>query len=84
MILGFRPQGSFKVQRIFRVDLLTILNKGRGIHGSRYISMAQLIETVKIVKEAKIKPVVTETLPLKEAEQVHQLLQTSRITGKGD
>jgi len=82
VILGFRPTSVFKVQPIFRVNPLVVLAKGLEIHGSRYVSMAELIESVKIVKQGKIKPVVTQTFPLEEAERVHQLLQENRITGR--
>lgn len=82
VILGYRPPEVFKVQPTFRVDPLVVLSKGIEIHGSRYVSMAELIEAVKIVEQAKIKPIVTQTFPLEEAEQVHQLLQGNKITGR--
>lgn len=82
VVLGFRPPHVFKVDPTFRVDPLSVLNKGLEIHGSRYISMAELIESVKIVKEGKIKPVVTQTFPLEEAERVHQLVLANKITGR--
>jgi D-arabinose 1-dehydrogenase-like Zn-dependent alcohol dehydrogenase len=44
--------------------------------------MAELIEVVKIVKQGKIKPIVTQTFHLEEAERVHQLLRENRITGR--
>lgn len=82
VILGYRPPEVFKVQPTFRVDPLVVLAKGIEIHGSRYVSMAELIEAVKIVKQGKIKPIVTQTFPLEEAEKVHQLLQENSITGR--
>ncbi|MDI7258574.1 MAG: zinc-binding dehydrogenase [Thermodesulfobacteriota bacterium] len=82
VILGFRPPSVFKVEPIFRVDPLMVLSKGLEIHGSRYISMAELIETVKIVQQGKIKPIVTQTFPLEEAEKAHQLILTNRVTGR--
>lgn len=82
VILGFRPPHVFKVEPIFSVDPLIVLSKGLEIHGSRYVSMAELIESVKMVKEGKIKPIVTQTFSLEEAERVHQLLQENKITGR--
>jgi propanol-preferring alcohol dehydrogenase len=82
VILGFRPPHVFGVAPIFRVDPLIVLNKGLEIHGSRYISMAELIESLKVVKEGRIKPIVTQTFPLEEAERVHQLVQGNKITGR--
>jgi propanol-preferring alcohol dehydrogenase len=82
VILGFRPPHVFKVEPVFRVNPLAVLNKGLEIHGSRYVSMAELIEAVKIVKEGKIKPIVTRTFALEEAEKVHQLVTENKITGR--
>jgi D-arabinose 1-dehydrogenase-like Zn-dependent alcohol dehydrogenase len=82
VILGFRPPSVFKVEPTFRVDPLVVLSKGLEIHGSRYVSMAELIDAVEIVQQGKIKPIVTQTFPLEEAERVHQLLQENKITGR--
>ena len=82
IILGYRPAEVFKVQPTFRVNPLVVLSKGIEIHGSRYVSMAELIEAVKIVEEGRVKPIVTQTFPLEEAEKAHQLLQQNKITGR--
>jgi propanol-preferring alcohol dehydrogenase len=82
VILGYRPPEVFKEKPIFRVNPIVVLRKGLEIHGSRYVSMAELIQAVAIVKQGKIKTVVTQTFALEEAEKVHQLLQENRITGR--
>ncbi len=82
VILGYRPPEVFKASPIFRVDPLVVLSKGLEIHGSRYVSMAELIQAVDIVKQGKIKPIVSRTFPLEEAEKVHQLLLENQITGR--
>jgi len=82
VILGFRPPSVFKVESTFRLDPLVILSKELEIHGSRYVSMAELIDAVKLVKQGKIKPIVSQTFPLEDAEKVHQLLRENRIMGR--
>ena len=82
VILGYRPPEVFKKKPIFRVDPIVILRKGLEIHGSRYVSMAELIQAVDIVKQGRIKPIVSQTFPLEEAEKVHQLIQANKITGR--
>jgi propanol-preferring alcohol dehydrogenase len=82
VILGYRPPSVFKVEPTFRVDPLAVLSKGLEIHGSRYVSMAELIDAVKIVQQGKIKPVVTRTYPLEEAETAHQMILANKITGR--
>ncbi len=82
VILGYRPPEVFKVQPTFKVDPLAVLAKGIEIHGSRYVSMAELIQAVKIVDQGKIKPIVTRRFPLEEAERAHSQLQENLITGR--
>jgi len=82
VVLGFRPPSVFKVEPTFRVDPLTVLNKGLEIHGSRYISMAELVDAVRIVQQGKIKPVVTRIFALEEAETAHQMILANKITGR--
>jgi len=81
-ILGYRPPEVFKVKPTFKVDPLTVLAKGIEIHGSRYVSMAELIQAIKLVDQGKIKPIVTQRSPLEEAEKVHRLVQENRIAGR--
>jgi D-arabinose 1-dehydrogenase-like Zn-dependent alcohol dehydrogenase len=82
VILGYRPPEVFKEKPVFRVDPIVVLRKGLEIHGSRYVSMAELIQAVDIVKQGRIKPIVSQTFPLEEAEKVHQLIQENKITGR--
>lgn len=82
VILGYRPPEVFKETPIFRVDPIVVLRKGLEIHGSRYVSMAELIQAVDIVKQGQIKPIVSQTFPLEEAEKAHQLIQENKITGR--
>jgi D-arabinose 1-dehydrogenase-like Zn-dependent alcohol dehydrogenase len=44
--------------------------------------MAELIDAVKLVEQGKIKPVVTRTFPLEEAETAHQEILANKITGR--
>ncbi len=82
VILGYRPSSVFKVDPSFRLDPLVVLQKGLEVHGSRYVSMAELIDAVKLVQQGKIKPVVTRTFPLEEAETAHQMILANKITGR--
>jgi NADPH:quinone reductase-like Zn-dependent oxidoreductase len=44
--------------------------------------MAELIDAVKLVQQGKIKPIVTRTFPLEEAETAHQMILANKITGR--
>jgi acryloyl-coenzyme A reductase len=50
--------------------------------GSRNVSKRELAEVVNLVAAGRIKPVVTGTYPLEEAEAVHQRLRNQEIMGR--
>ena len=52
------------------------------ILGSRNVSKRELAEVVELVAAGRIKPVVTGTYPLEEAEAIHQRLRQQEIIGR--
>ena len=50
--------------------------------GSRNVSKRELAEVVELVAAGRIKPVVTGTYPLEEAESIHQRLRKQEIIGR--
>jgi len=52
------------------------------ILGSRNVTKRELAEVVNLVAAGKIKPIVTGTYPLEEAEALHQKLRKQEIIGR--
>ncbi|MFL5367118.1 MAG: alcohol dehydrogenase catalytic domain-containing protein, partial [Myxococcales bacterium] len=71
VIVGNRPQAVFKKDPAFRVDPGLMLRKMLEIHGSRYVSLAELATTLELLRTKRLKAVVTRTFPLEEAETAH-------------
>lgn len=83
VIVGFRPPAAYKgVSPSFTVDPLELLSRGQEIHGSRYCSMLELRQSLELVRQGRIKPVVTETFKLEETEKGFQMLEKNEITGR--
>ncbi len=82
VILGNRPQAVFGADPTFRVDPGLMLRKMLEIHGSRYVSLAELMQTLELLRQKKIRAMVTRTFPLEEAEAAHQLLRDNKIAGR--
>jgi propanol-preferring alcohol dehydrogenase len=82
VIVGNRPQAVFKKDPTFRVDPGLMLRKMLEIHGSRYVSLAELATTLDLLRTKRLKAVVTRTFPLEEAETAHQLLRDNAIVGR--
>jgi propanol-preferring alcohol dehydrogenase len=82
VIVGNRPQAVFKKDPTFRVDPGVMLRKMLEIHGSRYVSLAELATTLELLRTKRLKAVVTRTFPLEEAETAHQLLRDNAVVGR--
>lgn len=82
VIIGYRPPVVFKDVPDFTVNPLEVLSQMQEIHGSRYVNMAELQDTLKLVSEGKIKPIITKTFPLEGAEDAHQLLLKNELVGR--
>ena len=82
VILGNRPKAVFGDDPTFRVDPGLMLRKMLEIHGSRYVSLAELAQTLELLRQKRLRAVVTRTFPLQEAETAHQLLRENRIPGR--
>jgi len=50
--------------------------------GSRNVTKRELAEVVALVAAGRIKPIVTGTYPLEEAEALHQRLRKKGIIGR--
>jgi len=59
-----------------------MLRKMLEIHGSRYVSLAELAQTLELLRQKRLRAVVTRTFPLEEAETAHRLLRENRIPGR--
>ena len=52
------------------------------ILGSRNVSKRELVEVVNLVAAGRIRPIVTGTYPLEDAEAIHQRLGAQEIIGR--
>jgi propanol-preferring alcohol dehydrogenase len=82
VIIGNRSAAVFGADPSFTVDPHEFMQKALEIHGSRYVNNAEIARTLEIVKQKKIKAVVSRTFPLEEAEQAHELLRKNAIAGR--
>lgn len=82
VIVGNRPKAVFGADPTFRVDPGLVLRKMLEIHGSRYVSLAELAQTLELLRQKRVGAVVTRTFPLEEAETAHQLLRENAVVGR--
>jgi propanol-preferring alcohol dehydrogenase len=82
IIVGNRPKAVFKSDPNFSVDPAMILYRGLEIHGSRYVSMAELQQTLDIVRQGRVRPIVTQTFPLEGAAEALRRVEEGRVVGR--
>ena len=66
----------------FRASSMAMLTKELEFLGSRYATRQDVIESLELVARGEIRPIVTETRPLEEAEALHERLEKGLITGR--
>jgi D-arabinose 1-dehydrogenase-like Zn-dependent alcohol dehydrogenase len=59
-----------------------MLRKMLEIHGSRYVTLAELAQTLELLRQKRLRAIVTRTFHLDELETAHQLLRDNSIPGR--
>jgi D-arabinose 1-dehydrogenase-like Zn-dependent alcohol dehydrogenase len=50
--------------------------------GSRYVTLQDVVDALELVRRGHIRPIVTRTFALEQAEQVHDLLGQGAMIGR--
>lgn len=66
----------------FQVSSLDMLLKEQDLLGSRYVSRAEVRESLDLVARGEVWPIVTDIRPLEEAEAVHTRVERGEVTGR--
>jgi D-arabinose 1-dehydrogenase-like Zn-dependent alcohol dehydrogenase len=76
IVLGVSPEMtlSFNATQLILSEII--------VTGSRYITRQELAETVELVCQGKIKPVVTRTFSLEETNRALDLVEQGQVTGR--
>ena len=53
------------------------------VMGSRYLSKAEYLRAIELVRQGKVRPVVSRTTPLSGVEAMHAELRAARFFGRG-
>lgn len=59
-----------------------MLRKMLEIHGSRYVSLAEMAQTLELLRQRRLRAIITRTFPLEEAETAHQLNRENALVGR--
>ena len=59
-----------------------MLYRGLEIHGSRYVSLAEIAQTLELLRQRRIRAIVTREFPLEAAEEAPRLLRQNALVGR--
>ncbi|HEU5321933.1 MAG TPA: zinc-binding dehydrogenase, partial [Methylomirabilota bacterium] len=82
VIVGSRPRAVFGVDASFTVDPARLLYDMLEIHGSRYVTLAEIQQTLELLRQRRLRAVVSRTFPLEGAEEAHELLRRNAVVGR--
>jgi propanol-preferring alcohol dehydrogenase len=61
----------------------TLVQKEVTVSGSRYHSKAEYMQAIDLVRQGKVRPVVSRTVPLEGVQAMHEELLAARFFGRG-
>ena len=82
VIIGSRPRPVFGVDASFTVDPGRMLYDMLEIHGSRYVTLTEIQQTVELLRQRRLRAIVSRTFPLEGAEEAHGLLRRNALVGR--
>lgn len=82
VVIGSRPAAVFGVEPTFTVDAGRVLSDMLEIHGSRYVTLAEIDQTLELLRQRRIRAIVSRTFPLEGAEEAHALLRKNALVGR--
>jgi propanol-preferring alcohol dehydrogenase len=82
VIIGSRPKDVFGVDATFAVEPGWMLQNMLEIHGSRYVTLTEIQQTLELLRQGRIRAVVGRTFPLEGAEEAHELLRKNALVGR--
>ncbi|HWI16019.1 MAG TPA: alcohol dehydrogenase catalytic domain-containing protein [Burkholderiales bacterium] len=82
VIIGTQPKAVYETDPSFTVNPVEFLHRGLELHSSRYVTLSEIEQTLELVRQGRIKPVVTRLFELHEVQQAHDLIRSSQTMGR--
>jgi D-arabinose 1-dehydrogenase-like Zn-dependent alcohol dehydrogenase len=67
---------------VFRAEAHQILRKELELLGGRYVTRAEIFETLDLVACGEVQPMVRDIRPMAETEALHEQLEQGAVTGR--
>ncbi len=82
VIIGAHPPAVYGEDPSFSVDPIRFLHRGLEIHASRYVTLAEIERTLELVRDGKVRPIVSQVVALAEVPALHEAIRAGRTLGR--
>ena len=82
VIIGAHPPKVYGEDPSFLVDPIRFLHRGLEIHASRYVTLAEIERTLELVRDGKVRSIVTKTVGLDAVPALHEAIRRGETLGR--
>lgn len=82
VLVGAHPPAVYGEDPGFTIDPIRFLHRALEIHASRYVSLAEIERTLGLVRDGRLRPVVTEVGTLEQVPELHEAIARGRTLGR--
>lgn len=82
VLIGAKPKSVYGEDPSFMLDPGYFMHRGLELHSSRYVTAAEIAQTLELVRQRRITPVITRTFPLEKVEEAHELIRKNETAGR--
>jgi len=82
VIIGAHPSTVYGEDPSFLLDPIRFLHRGLEIHASRYVTLAEIERTLELVRDGKVKSIVTRVVALAEVPALHEAIRRGETEGR--
>ena len=82
VIIGAHPPKVYGEDPSFLVDPIRFLHRGLEIHASRYVTLAEIERTLELVRDGKVRSIVTQTVGLDAVPALHEAIRRGETLGR--
>jgi propanol-preferring alcohol dehydrogenase len=82
VIIGAHPPKVYGEDPSFLVDPIRFLHRGLEIHASRYVTLAEIERTLELVRDGRVRSIVTQTVALEAVPALHEAIRRGETLGR--
>ncbi|MBC7778849.1 MAG: alcohol dehydrogenase catalytic domain-containing protein, partial [Proteobacteria bacterium] len=82
VIVGAQPPTVYQDDPSFLVDPIRFLHRGLEVHASRYVTLAEIERTLALVRDGRIRAIVTQVVGLAQVPALHEAIRRGETLGR--